>query len=290
MRRFVPLTVLLLALMWLGPPSAVSQVNGPSCGAAPQPACTATVTGTVAVTGTTSNASSGVATSSTNLPSVAYNYGFNGTTWDQLQVDASKFLKVILQTGSAIIGRVGFDQTTPGTTNAVSIAQIGANTVGTAASGVQKVGIVGNAGAAFDAATAAAPPANVVAVGANASGATGGLMKGLITCDLHAKYDASDNGSITLVTGVSGRKVYVCGYLMATGGTATNLKLREGSDANCATNAADLTPAYQLTANNSIGFSSPFWTGLGVSTNAYYICINASAGNAHQAELWYTIL
>lgn len=45
-------------------------------------------------TGSTSNASSGVATSSTNVPTVSYTYGFNGTTWDQLQVDASKNLKV----------------------------------------------------------------------------------------------------------------------------------------------------------------------------------------------------
>ena len=50
--------------------------------------------------GSTSNATSGVATSSTNTPSVAYNYGFNGTTWDQLQVDASKFLKVDVGAGS----------------------------------------------------------------------------------------------------------------------------------------------------------------------------------------------
>lgn len=51
--------------------------------------------GTTPITGTTSNASSGVATSATNIPSVSYNYGFNGTTWDQLQVDASKNLKVV---------------------------------------------------------------------------------------------------------------------------------------------------------------------------------------------------
>lgn len=58
------------------------------------------ITGSLSLSGTTSNASSGVATSGTNLPAVAYTYGFNGTTWDQLQVDASKFLKVISQTGS----------------------------------------------------------------------------------------------------------------------------------------------------------------------------------------------
>ncbi len=35
-------------------------------------------------TSATSNASSAVATSSTNVPTVAYNYGWNGATWDQL--------------------------------------------------------------------------------------------------------------------------------------------------------------------------------------------------------------
>jgi len=49
--------------------------------------------------GTTSNATSGVATSSTNGATVAYMYGFNGSTWDQLQVNASKALKV---DGSAV--------------------------------------------------------------------------------------------------------------------------------------------------------------------------------------------
>jgi len=44
--------------------------------------------------GATSNATSGVATSSTNGATVAWLYGFNGATWDQLQVDTSKFLKV----------------------------------------------------------------------------------------------------------------------------------------------------------------------------------------------------
>jgi hypothetical protein len=48
------------------------------------------VTGSFA--GTTSNATSGVATSSVNSPSVSYNYGFNGTSWDQLQVDSNKNL------------------------------------------------------------------------------------------------------------------------------------------------------------------------------------------------------
>jgi hypothetical protein len=51
--------------------------------------------------GSTSNASSGVATSSTNGPTVSYNYGFNGTSWDQLQVDTNKYLKIDCVTGCA---------------------------------------------------------------------------------------------------------------------------------------------------------------------------------------------
>lgn len=49
---------------------------------------------TTSLAGTTSNASSAVATSATNIPTVSYNYGFNGTTWDQLQVDTAKNLLV----------------------------------------------------------------------------------------------------------------------------------------------------------------------------------------------------
>lgn len=56
--------------------------------------------------GSQSNASSGVATSSDNNKSVSWLYGFNGTSWDQLQVDASKYLKVAVQAGTAVIGHV----------------------------------------------------------------------------------------------------------------------------------------------------------------------------------------
>src|SRR5579864_6095108 len=45
--------------------------------------------------GNVSNASDAVATGSISSPSIAYNFGFNGTTWDRLQVDGSKQLKVI---------------------------------------------------------------------------------------------------------------------------------------------------------------------------------------------------
>lgn len=49
--------------------------------------------------------------------------GFNGTTWDRLRTVGTGILSVssVLTAGSAIIGKVGIDQTTPGTTNLVSL-------------------------------------------------------------------------------------------------------------------------------------------------------------------------
>jgi hypothetical protein len=54
--------------------------------------------------GTTSNASSAVATSATNQATVAYNYAFNGTTWDQIQDDANKNLKIVVFQGASALG------------------------------------------------------------------------------------------------------------------------------------------------------------------------------------------
>lgn len=227
--------------------------------------------GQLKVSGTVSATSAATAT--------AANPSYVEGTSNPFSQDLSGHLRVIAGANSGVdIGDVTINNASGA--SAVNI-QDGGNSItvdGTVTATVAAVG-----------ATGAAPPASGIYSAANGSGATGGLLAGLKTCDTHAKYDASDTGSITLVTGVSGRKVYVCGYILANGGTATNLKLREGSDANCATSGADLTPAYQVLANQSIGVMSAFWTGLAVSTNAYYICINASAANAHQAEIWYTI-
>ena len=54
-----------------------------------------------------------------------------------------------LPAGTNIIGKVGIDQTTVGTTNAISIAQIGATTVNTAASGTILVGVADGSGNAL---------------------------------------------------------------------------------------------------------------------------------------------
>lgn len=50
------------------------------------------------LSGTVSNASSGVATSTTNIGAVSWLYGFNGTTWDQIKTKAASVTAVATDT------------------------------------------------------------------------------------------------------------------------------------------------------------------------------------------------
>ncbi len=171
----------------------------------------------------------------------------------------------------------------------------GGGTAGTAATGVVTVqGIASMTPVQVSQATAASLNATVGGTGTCVTQSSqltlqSGVATAVKGCDGHAFYDASDNGLKTLVAGVSAKKIYICGFVLATGGTATNLSLTSGTGSDCASTSTAITPAYQLVANDRTGANSPFWNGLATLTNADNLCVNASAGNAHQAEVWYTI-
>jgi hypothetical protein len=205
--------------------------------------------------------------------------------------------------GTAIIGKVDIDQTTPGTTNGVAIVGVNGATAlagnGATGTGSARMTIANDNTiptgwptaanqTSWNAATGAAPPANVAAVGANASGATGGLMAGLVQCDSTAVYDASTSGSTELKALTSGRSIYVCGYSIMSGGTV-NVKLIYGTGTACATGSANMTPAYQLTAQAGISDNAPFYRGM-KTASANALCINTSAGIAVQAIVYYSVI
>lgn len=136
-------------------------------------------------------------------------------------------------------------------------------------------------------ATGSAAPANAIYQGTlQGDGTTGGHLKGIIQCDSVATYDASTTGSTQMVALASGQTIYVCGYAITTGGTATNVKLVYGTGSNCATGSTNLTPAYQLVANGGIVDRAPFWGGM-KTASANALCVNASAANAVQATVYY---
>lgn len=105
-------------------------------------------------------------------------------------------------------------------------------------------------------------------------------------CKQTAVYDASTNGSTKLVTGTSALRVYVCGYTLVGGGTAT-VKLVSGTGTACATGETALTPAYSLVAQTVVADNSPIWRGL-TAQPGQDLCIKTSAGVAVQAIVYYT--
>ena len=163
-------------------------------------------------TGATLDIAQGGATAATNAAQVAGVYNSTPITLTTgqaaaVQVDASGFLKVNIAAGSAGNGAAsatasavpaqadytgvnvggtlrGWTAVNPsGSVYAgqIDVTSIGGSTTATAATGVIKVGIVGNSGAAFDAAQNAAAPANVVAVGAVYNSTAPTITSGSVT-------------------------------------------------------------------------------------------------------------
>lgn len=227
--------------------------------------------GTNQVTLTTVGAD-GVSNTLTGIPVYARNVVWNGTTWDRWTGAVTVASGAIVDGGDVAQGHIA-DTVCAATGNVTvtgclrSIAQSAQN--GTAANG-------------------SAPSASSVGVGGVGSGATGGLQRAQIICDQHAFFDNTTQLT-TLVTGVASRKVYVCGFILATGGTATNIGLTSGTGTNCASTSVAITPVYQLAANDRVGANSPTWNGLISLTAADNLCQSASAANSHQVELWYSV-
>ena len=115
--------------------------------------------------------------------------------------------------------------------------------------------------------------------GANAQQAGG------IACNSSVVYDNNTNGSTKLITGTSSKSIYICGYGFMAGGTV-NVKLIYGTGTACATGATALTPAYQFTAQTGFVDPSPYFRGMYAPTGKD-VCINASAGKAVQAVVYY---
>lgn len=93
-----------------------------------------------------------------------------GVAFSQLQQSGGPGSTVTLLAGSAVAGKVGIDQTTPGTTNAVSLAQIGSTATasgnGVVGAGVQRVAIASdNTAFAVNATLAAALPTGSNVIG-----------------------------------------------------------------------------------------------------------------------------
>jgi hypothetical protein len=137
-------------------------------------------------------------------------------------------------------------------------------------------------------ATGSAPPANAVYLGANSSGATGGLLKGLIQCDSFVPLNNLATATTAeLVALTSGRTIYVCGFHIVASGTTT-VTLKYGTGSNCGTGTQVITDGYDLTAQTGLVDRSAFWQGM-KTASANALCVTNSAAVKITGGVYYTV-
>jgi len=107
-----------------------------------------------------------------------------------------------------------------------------------------------------------------------------------ILCNQLAFQTASSSALLTLISGISGRVIYVCGWHVTnSAGAAQTFQLFTGTGTNCATASTALTPAYNVInsapATDHVEFAS---ISLAPGNN---LCIQSSA-NSLQPGVWFS--
>jgi hypothetical protein len=108
----------------------------------------------------------------------------------------------------------------------------------------------------------------------------------VVACTRSAIYDAATNGSTKLVTGTATQQIYVCGFVLFGGGTAT-VKLTYGTGGTCGAGTASITPAFSLVAQSQVVDHRTFYAGLPPAPAGNDVCITTSAGVAVQGIVYY---
>src|ERR1035437_25707 len=130
--------------------------------------------------------------------------------------------------------------------------------------------------------TGSAAPATAQYVGGISSGNLGGI----VACDSSAQIAMSTATTTQMVALVSGKSVYVCGFVI-NGGGATTAKLVHGTGTSCATGQTSLTPAFTLASGTMLSFGG----GLGYVTKApsgNALCVTNSAAVTANVFVTYT--
>lgn len=177
-----------------------------------------------------------------------------------------------------------------GTANGTGTGNVGNWKVDASGTGFMDMVAGGNMATAFATGVitnGAAPPSTSIYMGANSSGATGGLGRGLIVCDQHVYKHITTATDTLAVQGVASQTIYICGYTARAAGTATwYLENTASTNANCASTLTQLTGVATETANSGMVVYSPFWGGL-KNTSGNGLCINSTGTGGVDIDIWY---
>jgi hypothetical protein len=114
---------------------------------------------------------------------------------------------------------------------------------------------------------------------------------GTVYCNNTAVYSASTSGYTKLVAATAAGAIFICGYTLASN-AAVNVSLAYGTSVStaCDTGAKAITPVYAFAANTAglshIADTASNYRGMFVP-QSNDLCINASAGSAVQAIIYY---
>lgn len=152
---------------------------------------------------------------------------------------------------------------------------------------------LGNVGAAFDAATGAAPPANALLAGGVTSGATGGFLKAITVCDSYVNINRATASTFLEITGVSGRHIRVCALNLVTN-AANNVGLISGTGATCGTGTTAVigttaATGWNFAANGGIAIGSGLGQVLQTVATGDSLCSVTSAATQLSGSIAYAI-
>jgi hypothetical protein len=131
-------------------------------------------------------------------------------------------------------------------------------------------------------ATGSAAPSTAIYAGGNSSG----NLAGIVACDSSAQLTVSSATTAQLVSPLSHKSIYVCGFLLNSDGAAT-AKLVYGTGNNCGTGLTPLTPAFSLARGTPLTFGG----GLGYvarTSAGSALCVNNLAGSSTNVFVAYT--
>jgi hypothetical protein len=170
-------------------------------------------------------------------------------------------LNTALPAGANLVGKVGIDQTTPGTTN-----------------GTQD---------AADGSTGSAVPAKATYIGGNGSG----NLTGPTVCDNPKSFSITANTRI--VVGTAAKQVYICSINLVVG-AATNVALVEGTGTTCGTGTAGMAggttaaTGWNFAANGGLTHGTGFGWVFRTATTGDDVCLFISAANQTSGSITYT--
>src|SRR3990167_2221599 len=181
-----------------------------------------------------------------------------GTFWQATQ-PVSIATAPVLVAGSAIIGKVGIDQTTPGTTNRVDVGTFPDN-----------------------------EPFNIAQVGGSAVVADPCMREARIPISI------SQTGNTQLATGTASERIFICSFHIITA-TAQNIALVSGTGTVCATSpsgvlgfgGATAATGWNFAANGGIQMGHSNWSYGKTDTDADNICLFQSGAGQLSGGLTY---